>query len=159
MSWNPNTGLVYIPGQNNNNYYAINTAFEAQAGRSNTGLVGRGGTPEGFVRPPAPPMENPGAFFLAWDPVAQEERWRVITGGFSNGGTMTTAGNLLFAGHGNGNLQAYNATTGELLWERMTAGGVGQPVTYELDGRQYVSVMAGRGGNTPSAVWTFTIDD
>jgi PQQ-dependent dehydrogenase (methanol/ethanol family) len=158
MSWNPNTGLVYIPGQNNNNYYAINTAFEIQPGRSNTGLVGRGGRPEGFVQPPNPGVGNAGAFFVAWDPVAQGERWRVHTGGFSNGGTLSTGGNLLFAGNGNGNLQAYHAETGELLWEAMTAGGIGQPMTYELDGRQYVTVMAGRGGTEPSRVWTFALE-
>jgi glucose dehydrogenase len=71
---------------------------------------------------------------------------------------LSTGGNLLFAGNGNGNLQAYHAETGELLWEASTAGGIGQPMTYALDGVQYVTVMAGRGGREPSAVWTFTLD-
>ena len=158
MSWNPNTGLVYVPGQNGNNYFAINTAFEYQFGRSNTGLIGRGGAPEGYVRPPNPGMENQGGFLVAWDPVAQEERWRIGAEGGSNGGTLSTAGNLLFVGKTSGAFQALNAQTGDLIWETQTARGPGQPVSYELDGRQYVSVMAGRGGNDVSRVWTFVLN-
>ena len=157
MSWNPATGLVYIPGQNGNNYFAVNTAYEYQFGRSNTGLIGRGGAPEGFVRPPNPGMPNRGGFLVAWDPVAQEERWR-IAGDGSHGGTLSTGGGLLFVGKADGRFQALDAETGETLWEAATAPGPGQPVTYALDGRQYVSVMAGRGGEGGSAVWTFSLD-
>jgi len=155
MSWNPQTGLVYIPGQNTNNFYAENPDFTYQPGRSNTGVVGRGGTPEGFVRPPNPGLENPGGFLLAWDPVAQEERWRIAGG--PNGGTLSTAGNLVFSGAADGTFYARDALDGTTLWQAPIAPGPGQPVSFELDGRQYVSIMAGRGGNPQAGVWTFTL--
>ena len=156
MSWNPNTGLVYIPGQNTNNYYAGNPDFTYQPGRSNTGVIGRGGVPEGFERPPNPGLEDPGGFLLAWDPVAQEERWRIR--GTSNGGTLATGGNLLFSGAADGTFYARSAENGATLWQAPIAPGPGQPVSFEFDGRQYVSVMAGRGGNQLTGVWTWVLD-
>jgi alcohol dehydrogenase (cytochrome c)/quinohemoprotein ethanol dehydrogenase len=155
MSWSPDTGLVYIPGQNTNNFYAANPDFVYQTGRSNTGVVGRGGTPEGFVRPPNPGLRNPGGFLLAWDPVAQQERWRI--GGSSNGGTLATAGGLLFSGAADGNFYARDQTDGTTLWQAPLAPSPGQPIAFELDGRQHVSIMAGRGGDQQAGIWTFTL--
>jgi outer membrane protein assembly factor BamB len=76
-----------------------------------------------------------------------------------NGGTITTAGNLVFSGTSNGWFRAHDAETGEQLWEFEVGAGPASPVTYEIDGVQYVSILAGRGGNTPPGrVWTFVLD-
>src|SRR5262249_53893468 len=89
----------------------------------------------------------------AWDPVNQKERWRVPYSNFWNGGTLTTAGNLVFQGTADGRFLAYSADKGEKLWElSLGTGIIASPVTYELDGVQYVSIMAGLGGAFPLMV-------
>ena len=84
---------------------------------------------------------------IAWDPVAQKEAWRVEHVSPWNGGTVTTAGNLVFEGTADARFVAYNAKTGEKLWEAPTGtGAMAGPIAYEIDGKQYVSVAAGWGG-------------
>ena len=69
-----------------------------------------------------------------------------------------TAGNLVFHGNGSGTFNAYRADTGEMLWEFPLAPGFANPVTYVLDGRQYVSVVTGRSGSyAPGRVYTFAL--
>ena len=87
---------------------------------------------------------------LAWDPVAQEERWRVQYPGPWNGGVLSTAGDLVFQGTAAGFLKAYAANDGATIWEYPTQTAiVAPPVTYEVDGEQYITVMAGWGGILP----------
>ena len=97
---------------------------------------------------------------MAWDPLAQRERWRIrferpgITGG-----TLATAGNLLFHGANDGTFSAYTADTGKKLWSVPLAPGFANPVTYTLDGVQYVTVATGRSGfQAPGRLYTFAID-
>ena len=73
---------------------------------------------------------------------------------------MTTAGNLLFSATEEGVFYALDATTGERLWETELAPGPASPITYELDGRQYVTILSGPGGEEGPAgrVWTFVLD-
>jgi glucose dehydrogenase len=106
------------------------------------------------VRPPPPaigpaPIEGPGGrgALVAWDPVAQQMRWRMPGGGGIGGGTLTTAGNLVFQVLGNGRLVAYSADKGEKLLDLDTGlrSGMGPPMTYRLDGRQYIALMGGVG--------------
>ena len=93
------------------------------------------------------PPEVASGHLLAWDPVRQREAWRVPYGLPWNGGTLTTAGNLVFQGTADGRFVAYRADDGRTLWVDHTETGViAAPITYELDGVQYVSVMAGWGG-------------
>jgi quinohemoprotein ethanol dehydrogenase len=83
----------------------------------------------------------------AWDPVARKEVWRVELGHPWNGGVVSTAGNLVFQGTGMGQFVAYHADTGERLWSVDTQAGVlAAPMTYEVDGEQYVAVEVGWGG-------------
>ena len=84
---------------------------------------------------------------VAWDPVAQKERWRTPGGGGIGGGTVSTAGNLVFQVIPDGRFAAYTADKGEKLLEIQTGlkGGMGPPITYMLDGKQYVSFMGGAG--------------
>jgi alcohol dehydrogenase (cytochrome c)/quinohemoprotein ethanol dehydrogenase len=163
MSFNPETGLVYIPGRLTRFYYSRPPEFDPRRGQSNPGVpFGRGGPGGGE---PSPAQE----FVLAWDPVAQEERWRFALapglpttgGGFNmNAGTLSTAGNLVFSGDGAGLFYAFHAETGEALWTHQLYPNIATPITYELDGRQYISVLSGNGaGNSaPGRLYTFALD-
>ena len=84
---------------------------------------------------------------IAWDPVAQKERWRVTLGGPWNGGVLATAGGLVFQGNAMGNFVAYDSVSGKNLWSfEAQTGVVAAPMTYSIDGEQYVAVLAGWGG-------------
>jgi quinohemoprotein ethanol dehydrogenase len=156
-SWNPATGLVYIPGQDTSFYYARQEDYKYQKGKFNLGLPMGAPPKEAEGHSEVPVMEG---FLVAWDPVAQKQRWRIpIPKNMINGGTLSTAGNLVFNGVASGLFRAHSADKGEQLWEFKITSGLGTPVTYELDGRQYVSILAGPGGTTnPGRVWTFVLD-
>ncbi len=139
MSFNPQTGLVYIPAQDTVGAYLSDRKFQFRPGAWNTGVD--------FSLLKDPPTGLPPGHLLAWDPVAQKERWRVGYNSMWNSGLLTTAGNLVFQGTADGRFVAYSADRGEKVWEFPVGIGVmGSPVTYEIDGVQYVSVMAGWGG-------------
>jgi len=142
MSFNPGTGLVYIPALDAAFGYADDPTFKPLPGGWNLGvdLAMAAGAPGTVAKPPV-------GFLLAWDPVAQKERWRVPHTNMWNGGTLTTAGNLVFQGNGDGRFAAYRADTGARVWE-MPVGSpiIAAPITYEIDSTQYVAVMAGYGG-------------
>jgi quinohemoprotein ethanol dehydrogenase len=109
---------------------------------------------------------------LAWDPVAARPRWRVKYQNATGGGTLTTAGNLVFQGLSDGRFLAYTADTGEKLWEEQLGNGIiSAPSTWSLDGKQYVSVLVGWGGavglyvpnptqqyKAPGRLFTFVLD-
>ena len=87
---------------------------------------------------------------FAIDPKTGKEVWRHKNFAPLWGGVLTTKGNLVFTGTPEGFLQAFNAKTGEKVWEFQTGSGVlGSPVTWEMDGEQYVSVLSGWGGAVP----------
>jgi quinohemoprotein ethanol dehydrogenase len=89
---------------------------------------------------------------VAWDPLQQKQAWVVERPGPWNGGTLSTAGNLVFEGTAGGNFEAYRASTGEKLWSFAAQTGVmAGPVTYTIHGEQYVAVLAGWGGVFPLA--------
>jgi quinohemoprotein ethanol dehydrogenase len=139
MSFNPQTGLVYVPAQEIPFLYRLDPAFAYRPGAWNLGYD--------LTVADSFPRELVSGHLLAWDPVAQKEVWRAQYTGPWNGGTLTTAGNLVFQGTAHGTFVAYRATDGKALWEAPAGTGiVAGPVTYELDGEQYVAVMAGWGG-------------
>ena len=87
---------------------------------------------------------------IAWDPVAQKERWRVTLGGPWNGGVLATAGGLVFQGNAMGDFVAYDSASGKNLWSfEAQTGVVAAPMTYSINGEQYVAVLAGWGGAWP----------
>ena len=153
MSYNPETGLVYIPhleagmimGTVTPEHYEtdpIRTTYKhvAQTGATFGGLL--------------LDSENGGkGSIIAYDPIAQEEVWRETTDSFWNGGTLTTSGNLAFYGTAKGMLNAYNATNGEKLWEfNVGLGIISAPMTYAVNGTQYVSLLVGYGGSAGSGI-------
>ncbi len=88
-----------------------------------------------------------GSWLIAIDPSTQKEKWRVQGGGSIGGGALTTAGNLVFQTTNNGRLLAYTADTGEKLLDVATnqTGGMGPPITFMVDNKQYVAVAGGSG--------------
>ena len=121
-------------------FYSMDAEFEYEQGTFNTGVpFGRGGDD----RPPRPELNGEG-MVVAWDPVTNSEVWRVEREG-GNGGTMSTAGNLVFWA-GGGRIHAQHAETGEELWSAFVGGSTATPVTYELDGRQYIAVEVNASG-------------
>ena len=169
MSFNPQTGFVYIPAQN----VPVRVVEEKTwTHNSNTpGQLHSGlGWNLGFNVDADPPKSLPFGRLLAWDPVKQKEAWRAEYVAPWNGGTLTTAGNLVFQGTADGRFIAYNATTGEKLWETPVGTGVvAAPATYTIDGKQYVSIAVGWGGvfgitlratelQSPGTVYTFAVD-
>lgn len=158
MSFNPATGLVYIPASAGTSQdYAADPNFVYKPGEKNLGII-RGPQPANLEKKPAPPAIGPPppppsqrSILLAWDPVKQKEAWHTIGGGALGGGTVSTAGNLVFQVIPDGRLVAYRADTGQKLLEIKTVlrGGMGPPITYEIDGKQYVSLMGGSGPFKP----------
>ncbi len=150
MSFNPTNGFTYIPVTEAGQVYADAPALAswAPAGgpmRMNTGL---GPRPAAVAAPP-PSTSS----LVAWDPINQREVWRVQRTGMQNGGTLSTAGNLLFQGQVTGQFSAMRADTGEELWSFDAQVGIGaQPITYLAGGKQYVTVLAGWRGSGPSGL-------
>lgn len=153
MSFNPNTKLAYIPALNSTFLYQQDPNFKPEIGTYSWGISFKFPAPApGTTQATAP--QPPGGFLLAWDPVTQTARWKVP--GWNGGGTMTTAGNLVFGGSNDGGFGAFSADKGEKLWETKLMANLANPVTYQLDGKQYVSVLAGRAGR--SRLYTFVLD-
>jgi quinohemoprotein ethanol dehydrogenase len=138
MSYSPLTGLVYLPYQeipatyaNEGGNFVVRNAFNTGAGLENRGL----------------PREYATGALIAWDPVKQAPAWRVERPNHWNGGTLVTAGNLVFQGTSAGQLEAYSADAGQPLWQFSTQTGViAAPMTYRHNGEQYIALMAGWGG-------------
>jgi PQQ-dependent dehydrogenase (methanol/ethanol family) len=141
MSYSEQTGLVYIPSFN----LCMDIAGKTEA-------------------------YNPGKFYLAsefdldqadrggflselkaWDPVKQTAVWGIKEDLPFLGGTMSTAGGLVFYGNQQGDLKAVDAKTGTVLWKFNVGTGILQsPVTYMIGGKQYLAVVAGRIKGPPS---------
>jgi quinohemoprotein ethanol dehydrogenase len=148
MSYNPETGLVYIPVLDIPAFYAQPaTEFEYRPDYTNLGIDGTiGGLPDAQAERDALRPLIAGRL-VAWDPKTQKEAWRVEHRGSWNGGTLSTAGNLVFQGTADAKFVAYTADKGEPLWAFPTQTGVVAPaMTYEVDGEQYVTVNVGWGG-------------
>ncbi|MBZ5633334.1 MAG: PQQ-binding-like beta-propeller repeat protein [Acidobacteriia bacterium] len=116
------------------------------AGRGGPGGGPGGGRGPAAAPPPSPPAIGPegrGNILVAWDPVAQKERWRGLSAGFNQGGTLSTAGNLVFASV-NTRLIVYRADNGDQLMDITTGlSQMGPPMTFMLDGKQYVAIAGG----------------
>ena len=136
MSYSPSSGLVYIP------YMQAGARFSR--GTPLPGEVSVAGLNIGWAVSDA---EDGTASLLAWDPIKQKAAWKVPLESFWNGGTLATAGNLVFQGTGSGFLYAYDATTGQRVWNfNAGLGIIGAPISYTANGQQYISILVGYGG-------------
>ena len=154
MAFNPVTGLVYFPANASGTFnFTATDNFQFTPGNQTFGLKGRGEPPAPLAVPPVTGLvrrgndgqPQRGGVLSAWDPVSQKERWFVPGGGSNGGGALTTAGNLVFQVLNDGRLMAYSADKGEKLLELQTGQrtGMGPPITYQIDGKQYVALMGG----------------
>jgi quinohemoprotein ethanol dehydrogenase len=142
QSFSPLTGLMYIPVIGTPEIFKSDSEFVFREGHWNVGTDW-----SAFA-----PQEEWDAFprismrLAAWDPVAQKEVFRIEGGGEWNAGVLSTAGNLLFQGDQAGEFAAFTADTGEKLWSAHAGTAIqAGPVTYEIDGQQYVTVVGGWG--------------
>jgi len=168
MSFNPQTGLVYMPVQGIPVNLMDNKDWTFNGVRPGEPHSNMGWNLATFANI-EPPKSAPFGRLVAWDPVTQKEVWRQEHVSPWNGGTLTTAGNLVFQGTADGRFMAYDAKTGTKLWETPTGTGVvAAPITFEVDGKQYVSVAVGWGGvyglaarhterKGPGTVYTFAL--
>jgi alcohol dehydrogenase (cytochrome c)/quinohemoprotein ethanol dehydrogenase len=147
MSFSPQTHLVYFP--------VTEVAFpyvpEANAAHHdlawNTGVDFNAGSLPQAPKIKAQILGSLKGHLVAWDPIANKEVWRAELGHPWNGGVVSTAGNLVFEGTAMGEFVAYRADTGERVWSAETQAGVlAAPISYEVDGEQYVAVEVGWGG-------------
>ncbi len=147
MSYNPETGLVYIPVNISGFPYSPDPNYKPEPRGFNNGIDFSAAALPADPEIKAHVKATVGGRLVAWDPVAQEEAWGVPYPGAGNGGTVTTAGGLVFQGTKYGEFAAYDAATGDKLWSADAQTGImAAPVTYEIDGEQYVAVLAGWGG-------------
>ncbi len=152
MAYHPKTGLVYIPVQELAGVYALSEEWKkkkeytVEKGWWNLGIDWKNYaktleslTPE--------QLASQRGYLRAWDPKTGRTKWQIEHPNFWNGGLLATGGNLVFQGTGDGRFIAYRAETGEKLWEFPALTGIiAPPITYQIDGEQYVAVMAGYGG-------------
>jgi quinohemoprotein ethanol dehydrogenase len=149
MSYSPLTGLVYFSAQEQGSVYARaeDGQYRYAKGRSNSGQA-YGNEPELRARLQAEATASEKGYLLAWNPVTQHEAWRVDYGLPGSGGVLATAGNLLIQGTINKTLAIYRADTGAKLWEMdIDQAPVAGPITYMIDGEQYIAINAGWGGS------------
>ena len=158
MSYSPKTGYVYIPMQDTVAQYSAAPAKKQAVPNIITFDQGveLAPPPEDYkiVRQMQPAVFN--GKLIAWDPVKQKAAWSVDYPSMPNGGTLSTAGNLVFQGTAGGRVRAYAADSGKLLWDApANTGVVAAPVTFTVKGEQYVTFMAGWGGVAPLALGAF----
>jgi PQQ-dependent dehydrogenase (methanol/ethanol family) len=142
MSYSAQTGLVYLPAfnmcmdiANRNEEYEAGKFYLAS--EFDLGKAGASGSHLGE--------------FIAWDPVAKKKAWSIEEPNMWASGAMSTAGGLVFYGNIEGMFKAVDAKTGEILWQFRVGSGITQSaVTYSIDGKQYIAVVAGRLKGPPS---------
>jgi quinohemoprotein ethanol dehydrogenase len=147
MSYSPKAGLVYIPTIESPGLFD-------DAGLNPAGWVSKAHTFNFGIRSVNAdgPADSCSSALLAWNPVAQKAAWQIRTPGCRNGGTIATAGDLVFQGHPNGEFSAYTTVGGRKVWSFNAGNGiVSGPITYAVKGRQYVSVLTGMGGGAGAA--------
>jgi quinohemoprotein ethanol dehydrogenase len=154
MSYSPQTGLVYLPARQTYREYERYKTFVYRSHLRNTGVpVFKRAFQYGDGHaPPAPPelRTYTKGELLAWDPVAQKPAWRVPASDTQFGGTLATAGGLVFWGTSGGHIAAFDARDGRKYWDADAGMTIlTAPMTYSVDGVQYVAVMTGASINSP----------
>ena len=151
MSVDLEAGLVYIPTQENAFFYAMQGDYKKTGiYKRNPGGWNLGIEMSSLAQNILNNLESqpaPGGFLKAFNPLTGETNWSVPIPHYWNGGVLATAGGLVFQGDALGMFSAYDKETGERLWEFNTyTSMLAPPITFEIDGEQYVSVLTGSGG-------------
>lgn len=177
MAYNLETGYVYIPSHRSSVIYTKNEKFsyDETDGGAASGLGWNVSFSHQLYRPLVAQADMPNPLvpygrLIAWDPINQEEKWaQDMPLTHWNGGVLTTAGGLVMQGEATGKFRAYDADNGDILWEKdLKTGIIAPPVTYMVDGEQYITIAVGWGGIIglsrkytervyPAKVYTFKI--
>jgi len=148
MAYSPNTRLAYLPTYESGLVYAYDPNWKPQPFRSNSGWGGYTGAAlqkRLALQKEADKIEK--AFLTAWDPVKQKAAWKVPLPRHGNGGVLVTGSDLVFEGTTKQTFAAFDAHSGKLLWEIPTQSApVSGPISYMVDGVQYIALNAGWGG-------------
>ncbi len=156
MSFNRKTGMMYIPALSNTGPYYHNPAhgFDKHGGTAsgwggNVSLAGKLYIPQVLDTNEGAPLPNQDhGILMAYDPIKQEEVWSVKQPFRYNGGLLSTATGLLFQGDAEGIFSARDVDTGAVLWSSdLRSGILAPPITYLVDGEQYVTIVVGWGGS------------
>ena len=139
MAYSPETEALYVP---------ITFNCELATFGPTEQVLGGGGTgPVRRINTPHPDSGGNLGELLVLDVRTGEVRWRHRTPSPINTAALTTAGGLVFAGDWDRHMYAYDAATGEILWQtRLPTSAQGFPISYEAGGRQYVAMPVGTGG-------------
>lgn len=139
MAYSQSTELFYVPS----NEWGMDIWNEPISYKKGAAYLGAGFTIK-------PIFDDHIGSLKAIDPNTGEVKWEYKNDAPLWGGVMTTAGGLVFMGNPEGDFMALDDATGEILWSFQTGSGiVGQPITWEQDGEQYVSIVSGWGGAVP----------
>ncbi|RVT95187.1 PQQ-dependent dehydrogenase, methanol/ethanol family [Sphingomonas crocodyli] len=146
MSYSPKTGLTYIPAYEVPKVYVDPPNLKDWTFKPGQVINnGIGAPPPDMVPPPGK------AELLAWDPVKQRKVWSVPQLGMRTGGATATGGDLVFQGQADGLFKAFDGRNGKELWRfDIQNGAQAHPITYLVDGKQYVTVMASWRGTGPT---------
>lgn len=143
-NWNPmaysqDTGLFYVPGNHwKEDYWTEDVAYS-----KGNAYLGQGFRIKRM-------FDDHVGILRAYDPITGEKRWEHKEKLPLWAGVLATKGNLIFTGTGDGYLKAFHAETGEELWSFQTGSGIiSSPITWEMDGEQYIGVASGYGGAVP----------
>lgn len=152
MSFSPMTGLVYLPVTDGGFFYKHDEHFQEKTLAYNTAIDWVAASLPQKPEIKKAILESVKGRLAAWDPVQQKEVWRVERPSQVNGGVLSTAGNLVFEGTAQGNLEAYHASNGEKLWSADAQSGiVAAPISYSVNNEQFIAIVAGWGGVFPLA--------
>jgi quinohemoprotein ethanol dehydrogenase len=148
MSYSPVTGLVYFPAQETNWVYSHASTY------IHNDMAWNLAQSTSATRPPGSDAIPFKGYLMAWDPVRQKPAWRIEQRYPWNGGVLSTAGNLVAEGLADGRFVIYRADTGEQLWEMpIQTGAEAGPISYTVDGEQYIAVAAGWAGSIAITRW------
>ncbi|MGE0861270.1 MAG: PQQ-dependent dehydrogenase, methanol/ethanol family [Gammaproteobacteria bacterium] len=142
MSYSPDTGLAYLPTIEMPGVFSDKGVdlkkWSSPSFRFDAGVAfGDADTPKDYST----------SQLIAWDPIKQQRVWSQPLPPNWNAGTLVTKGKLVFEGNGEGEFAAFDAATGDKLWKTDLGLGISAPpITYSIDGKQYVSLLVGWGG-------------
>ncbi len=150
MSFDPNLGLVYIPTQIAPTIYKMTEEWQKTGKlkyKPNTWNTGVELAKYLDLALTTPEVPIPTGSLKAFDPISGETKWEVDYPQHWNGGTLSTQSGLTFQGNGMGFLNAYDSASGEILWSKnIQTSMLAPPITFVIDGEQYIAILAGTGG-------------
>jgi hypothetical protein len=175
MAFNLKTKLMYIPIHDISFPYGYDSTWKfgqlKEYGSGNGYNIGRDIDPDKKISTDPNGPEDMVGYLVAWDPVTQKQVWKFRQKFVWNGGVVTTASGLVIQGAGDGIMRVFDGDDGKVLWEaNIGTGAIAPPISYMVDGIQYISIPVGWGGSVialwergtpevyPARIFTFKLD-